>query len=210
MSFMAKLIRQAAAGELDDDVILYPAKQFTRQDIGRIAERGATEFRSRSMNLISCFSLEGDFGLYSTLSSFVQTKGALTDEINEAVQDGDEVALTRTFMRAMEYAFITLYEKNALTRLQLVEDLPAEAMAEYLRIKKSIGIAVAPNAASEAEAQAPAAPPLVDPIDQCVLDYSGNKAKGVPPMQSNAFKMKWVNNQSRRPVWDEVVRRNLV
>ena len=101
MSLLAKLIRQAAAGELNDDTKLYPSREFTRQDISRIAERGATEFRSNGMNLISCFSpLEGEFGLYATLSNFIQTKGALTDEIVEAIQDGDEVALTQTFMRA--------------------------------------------------------------------------------------------------------------
>jgi hypothetical protein len=101
MSLLAKLIRQAAAGELNDDTKLYPSREFTRQDISRIAERGATEFRSNDMNLISCFGpLEGEFGLYATLSNFIQTKGALTDEIVEAIQDGDEVALTQTFMRA--------------------------------------------------------------------------------------------------------------
>jgi hypothetical protein len=194
-----------------EDVILRPSRQFTRQDIGRIAERGATEFRSRDMNLISCFGpLEGEFGLYATLSNFIQTKRALTAEINEAVVDGDEVELTLTFVRAMEYAFITLYEKNALARLQLVENLPAEAAVEYARMRQSVGTTAVPVAA-RAAAQAPVAPlPPIDPIDQCVLDYKGDKANGVSPMQSNAFKIKWVNNQSRRPVWDEVVRRNLV
>jgi hypothetical protein len=195
MSIMAKLIRQAAAGELDDDTKLYPTREFTRQDISRIAERGATEFRSNGMNLISCFSpLEEEFGLYATLSNFIQTKGALTDEIAEAIQDGDEVALTRTFVRAMEYSFITLYEKNALTRLQLVEDLPAEAMAEYLRMKRSVGTSAAPAAV-----QAPSAPAVVVelPIEACVREFK--------EMPSQRWKAKWLDNRNNRPIADQAV-----
>jgi hypothetical protein len=195
MSIMAKLIRQAAAGELDDDTKLYPTREFTRQDISRIAERGATEFRSNDMNLISCFGpLEGEFGLYATLSNFIQTKGALTDEIAEAIQDGDEVALTRTFVRAMEYSFITLYEKNALARLQLVEDLPTEAMAEYLRMKKATGVAAAPNVAYEA--QAPVAPIVIEtPIEACVREFK--------EMPSQTWKAKWLDNRNNRPIADQ-------
>jgi hypothetical protein len=198
MSLLAKLIRQAAAGELDDDAKLYPSREFTRQDISRIAERGATEFRSNDMNLISCFGpLEGDFGLYATLSNFIQTKGALTDEIGEAIQDGDEVALTKVFMRAMEYAFITLYEKNALARLQLVENLPAEAIGEYLRMKKSVGIAVAPPHVAS-EAQAPVTPVVVEaPIETCVREFQ--------EMPSQSWKAKWLNNRNNRPIADQAV-----
>jgi hypothetical protein len=190
---LGKLIARGVEDE--EDVILRSSRQFTRQDIGRIAERGATEFRSNDMNLISCFGpLEGEFGLYATLSNFIQTKGALTDEISEAVQDGDEVALTKVFMHAMEYAFITLYEKNALARLQLVENLPAEAMAEYVRMKRSVGTP-APNAAPAA-AQAPAAPVVTEtPIEACVREFK--------EMPSQAWKAKWLNHRSNRVIADQ-------
>jgi hypothetical protein len=197
MSFMAKLIRQAAAGELNDDTKLYPSRKFTPQDIARIAERGATEFRSNDMNLISCFGpLEGEFGLYATLSNFVQTKGALTDEITEAVQDGDEVALTRTIMRALDYSFVALYEKKALARLQLVEDMPAEAMAEYHRMKRSIGPAPATNTTPGTAPAVAVAPAVVEtPVETCVREF-----RETP---SQAWKKKWLDNQNNRKVTDQ-------
>jgi hypothetical protein len=77
-------------------------------------------------------------------------------------------------------------------------------------MRKSVGTSAVASTAPVA-AQAPVAPPPpIDPIDQCVLDYKGDKANNIPALSSQTFKTKWVNNQSRRPVWDEVVRRNLV
>jgi hypothetical protein len=180
----------------DDGEYLYrPRKEFTRQDIGRIAERGATEFRNRAMNLISCFGpLDGEFGLYSALSNFVQTKGALTDEISEVVSDGDEIALTETFVRAMEYSFITLFEKNALARLQLVENLPAEAAVEYACMRQSVATAIHPTAPTAAKV--PAVPVVTEsPIEACVREFR--------EMPSQAWKSKWLNNQKNRPIADQ-------
>src|ERR1700751_4997988 len=127
MSLLGKLFASGLAND-DDDVILRPSRKFTKQDIIRIAERGASEFRAYAMNLLSCYELQGEFGLYSTLGNFVQTKNPMTAEIAEAISDGDEVALVQAFRRAMEFAFVTLLEKNALRRIQLVESWPPEAI----------------------------------------------------------------------------------
>ena len=121
MSLLGKLFARGV--DDGEDVVLRPGRQLTRQDIGQIAERAATEFRNRSMNLMSCFGpLEGEFGLYSTLSNFVRTKNPLSAEISEAVQDGDEVALLQILIQAMEVAFVMLYvERLQIRRKTLIE-----------------------------------------------------------------------------------------
>jgi hypothetical protein len=121
---------------------------------------------------LSCFELEGEFGLYAALGNFVRTKNPMTAEISEAVQDGDEIALAQAFRRAMELAFVTLMERNALKRLQLLDRWDSEAISEYARMRKSVAAgAVASTAPVGAQAPAVLPPSPIDPIDQCVLDY---------------------------------------
>jgi hypothetical protein len=191
--------------------VLRPSRQFTRQDIGRIAERAATEFRNRSMNQISCFGpLEGEFGLYSTLSNFVRTKNPLSAEISEAVQDGDEVALLQVLIKAMEVAFATLYEKGALARLQIVEALPAEAISEWLSMSQRVGSTSSASVTpSVSEPEAPA-PIVLTPLEKVVLDFRGDRENGIPPMASDVFRRTWINDRRRRPVYDAAVEQGLV
>jgi hypothetical protein len=190
---LGSLIRRGATDDADN-IVFRPSKQFTRQDLARIAERGASEFRDRAMNLISCFGpLDGELGLYNALSNFIQTKGALTSEINEAVQGGDEITLTETFVRAMQFSFVTLYEKNALARLQLVENLPAEAMFEFIHMKKSIGNSISSVASSVRTVAAPVV--TESPIEVCVREFR--------EMPSQSWKTKWLNNQKNRPIADQ-------
>jgi hypothetical protein len=105
----------------------------------------------------------------------------------------------------MEYAFITLYEKNALTRLQLVEDLPAEAMAEYLRIKRSIGTATAHGTAPAAAqaAQAPLAPVVTEtPVERAARDWT--------ELDSSAFAKKYLNHQGNRKFYEQALAEGLI
>lgn len=209
-SLLGKIFAHGLEG--DEDVVLRPSRQFTRQDIGRVAERAAIEFRNRSMNLISCFGpLEGEFGLYSTLSNFVQIKNPAGAEINEAVQDGDEIALLQVLIQALEVAFVELYNKGALHRLQLtVESLPAEAMGEWLRLSQRADSASSADAApSLLEPPAPA-PVVLTPLEQVVLDFRGDKENGVPPMSSDVFRRTWINDRRRRPTYDAAVEQGLV
>jgi hypothetical protein len=158
------------------------------------------------MNLISCFGpLEGEFGLYSTLSNFVRMKNPLSAEISEAVQDGDEVSLLQVLIQAMEVAFVTLYEKGALARLQIVDALPSEAVREWLRMSQRVSSASSTSvAASPSEPPAPE-PVVLSPIEQVALDFRGDKANGVPPMPSHVFRRTWINDRRRRPVYDQAV-----
>src|SRR5260221_1848221 len=195
MSLLGKLFAHGVAD--DEDVALRPSRQFTRQDIGRIAERAATEFRNRSMNLMSCFGpLEGEFGLYGTLSNFVRTKNPLSAEISEAVQDGDEVALLQVLIKAMEVAFVMLYEKGALARLQIVEALPPEAMGEWLAMSRRVG-SNSPAAAPASQVEETPVVPVVTetPVETCAREFRESP--------SREWKRKWLDNRKNRSAADQ-------
>jgi hypothetical protein len=197
MSLLGKLFAHGLEG--DEDVVFRPSQQLTRQDIGRIAERAATEFRSRSMNLISCFGpLEGEFGLYSTLSNFVRTKNPLSAEISEAVQDGDEVALLQVLIKAMEVAFATLYEKGALARLQIVEALPPEAMGEWLAMSRRAGSTSLAAAPAPQVEEAPAIPTVVEtPVETCAREWI--------TLPSDQFRAKYLNHRGNRKFYEQAL-----
>jgi hypothetical protein len=198
MSLLGRLFARGLEG---DDIMLRPSRKFTKQDIMKIAERGASGFRADAMNVLSCYELEGEFGLYSTIGNYVQTKNPMTAEINEALVDGDEIALIQAFRRSMELAFVSLVEKDALRRLQLSQ-WPTEAIAEYARMRKSVSTA---TAASPAPVAAPVAPPRpIDPVEECVADWNN---KQVP---SNVFKKKWMDHRDRRPYYDRAIDQGLI
>lgn len=195
MSLLGKLFARGV--EADDSIVIRPSRKFAKQDILRIAERGASDFRSDGMNLLSCYELDGEFGLYSTLSNYIQTKKAMTAEINEAVVDGDEVALIQAFRRAMELSFVTLVEKNALKRIQLVESWPPEATAEYARMRRSV---VAPKVADAppVAATVPVEPVVREtPIETCCREFR--------ELSSSAWKTKWLKNRNNRSIADQAV-----
>jgi hypothetical protein len=199
---LGSLIRRGATDDADN-IVFRPSKQFTRQDLARIAERGATEFRNRAMNLISCFGpLDGEFGLYGALSNFIQTKGALTDEISEAVSGGDEITLTETFVRVMQLSFVTLYEKNALARLQLVENLPAEAMFEFIHMKKSIGNGISTPAVASS-VRTVAAPVVTEtPAEVAAREWK--------ELSGDQFRIKYLNHQGNRKFYEQALAQGLI
>lgn len=189
MSLLGKLFARGVEGV--DNFKPQPNRKFTRKDLINVADRGASEFRADAMNLLSCYELEGEFGLYSVLGNFVSTKNPLTAEINEAVQDGDELALIEAFRHAMEYSFVHLLEKGALKRLQLVEKWPAEAFAEYERIRRS----VVSTTAAPVATPVPVAPIVREtPVETCAREFR--------ELSSRVWKRKWLDDQRNRPVAD--------
>ena len=153
------------------------------------------------MNLLSCYELEGEFGLYSALGNYVQTKNPMTAEISEAVQDGDEITLAQAFRRAMELAFVTLLEKGALQRLQLCQ-WPAEATTEYARIRKSVGTTAAANVAPVV-APTPAAPPVVEtPAEVAAREWT--------TLSGDQYRVKYLNNRNNRPAYEQALANGLI
>jgi len=201
---LGTIIRRGVDGDTEGD-ILRPARQF---DVRLEAERAAQTFLSTYGNLLSCFQLSGDYGLWETMQSYIQSKGLLPDAL-DAVSDGDEVGYRKAILRSQENAFVDLCEnRNALKRLQLVETWPAEAFAEYSRMRNEIGsnASVTPPPSETPEP----APIVLTPLEQVVRDFLGDKATGTPPMASDVFRKTWINDRRRRPTYDAAVEQGLV
>jgi hypothetical protein len=203
---LGTIIRRSFDEDADGD-ILRPPRQF---DVRREAERAAQTFLSTYGDLLSCFRLDGDFGLWETMQSYIQSKGLLPDAL-EAVIDGDEVGYRKAILRSQEHAFVDLCEnRNALKRLQLVDPWPAEAFAEYSRMREAIGSNSSSSVTpSVSELQTPA-PIALTPLEQVVLDFRGDRENRIPPMASDVFRKTWINDRRRRPVYDQAVAEGLV
>jgi hypothetical protein len=203
---LSTIIRRGVDGDADGD-ILRPAREF---DVRLEAERAAQTFLSTYGNLLSCFQLSGAYGLWETMQTYIQSKGLLPDAL-EAVSDGDEVGYRKAILRSQEHAFVDLCERrNALKRLQLVEPWPAEAFAEYSRMRESIGSnSSAGVTPSSSEPPAPA-PVVLTLLEKVVLDFKGDRENGIPPMASDVFRKTWINDRRRRPVYDAAVEQGLL
>jgi len=191
-------------GDSDGDV-LRPSREF---DVRLAAEQAAQSFLNKYGNLLSCFQLFGDYGLWKTLETYIQAKGFLPEAV-EAINDGDEVGFKKAVIRSQEHTFVDLCEnRNALKRLQLVEQWPVEAFAEYSRMREAIGsnASVTPSV-SEPEAPAPI---VLTPLEKVVLDFRGDRENGIPPMASDVFRKTWINDRRRRPVYDDAVEQGLL
>jgi hypothetical protein len=206
IGLLGSLIRHGVDGDSDGDV-LRPARQF---DVRLAAEQAAQSFLNKYGNLLSCYQLSGDYGLWKTLETYIQSKGFLPETV-DAINDGDEVGFKKAVIRSQESAFVDLCEnRNALKRLQLVEHWPAEAMAEYARMREAVrSTSSATVALSPSETPAPA-PIVLTPLEQVVRDFRGDKANGIPPMSSDTFRKTWINDRRRRPVYDQAVAEGLV
>lgn len=113
-------------------------RNLKKKDLSEIAQYACEGVVNAHLGLFSCFRLNEDFGLWDTLQNYIQTKNVANDEITKAVQDGNEPALEHAFKKAMKLAFITLFERGALKRLQLIDPLPPEALAEYTVMRNTI------------------------------------------------------------------------
>ncbi len=204
IGLLGSLIRHSVDGDSDGDV-LRPSRQF---DVRLAAEQAAQSFLNKYGNLLSCFQLFGDYGLWQTLETYIQAKGFLPEAV-EAINYGDEVGFKKAIIRSQESAFVDLCEnRNALKRLQLVETWPAEAFSEYSRMRDAIGSnSSAGITPSSSEPPAPA-PVVLTPLEQVVLDFKGDKEN--PPMPSDVFRKTWINDRRRRPVYDAAVEQGLL
>jgi hypothetical protein len=198
MSLLGKLFANAAAN--DDEITFRPSRKFTARDIQRIAERGAAEFRSTNINVLSLFELEGEFGLYSTLNNYIQTKAAMTAEVSEAISDGDGIVLIQAFQRALEQSFVELLEKGALKRIQLSENWTPEATVEYARLRRSVATTKAANATPVA-APVPAVTVPVVPVETlteaCAREWK--------ELSGDQFRVKYLNNRNNRPIYEQAL-----
>ena len=175
-------------GEESIDIIAAPRK-FSSGDARRYAEQGAQQFLSEYGNLLSCYTLQGEFGMWATLQTYLQTMG-LGNAVIEAVEDGDVAAYTRGIFLSQVNAFAALFQRGALERLQVVERLPDLAAEELGKLLKYASVKIA----SAAVVPQPAA---VTPTEQCAQDYQDLGASG--------FKAKYMSNQNGRKIYEQTL-----
>jgi hypothetical protein len=156
-----------------------------------MSEKIAEQWRDQYSNLLSCYELNGEFGLWASLQSYYASKG-LPAAVIEAIQDGDERAFIEALFAAQSAAFIDLcIHRNALGRLQLVEELPGPAAAELTSMYQSVS--AAPGAAPVS--QEPVAAVVAEtPVEICAREFK--------EMSSDRWKKKWLLDQRNRPIAD--------
>ena len=122
-------------------------------------------------------------------------KNALPSSVTDAAVAGDEFAFCTAMYRAQCAAFLDLFEtRNALARIQLADPLPAEALADFLRMQQTAVAATAKQPTPIAK-EVPVAPVVVEtPVEVCAREFR--------ELSSDRWKKKWLLDQRNRPVAD--------
>lgn len=131
---------------------LHTSRSLTVNDVRRIAAAACESFRNSSLDLFSCFELEGEFGLWSTIENSIKNN-PISAELIQAEQAGDAAALGRVLQRDLKLGFIALFQKGALRRLQLVDELPPEAQRDLQKLQDVINPPAPVPTAAELERQ---------------------------------------------------------
>ena len=171
----------------------YQRREFDPKSVMGVADLAAREFQRENMNLLSCYELDGDYGLHMTLGRFCKANKPADKRIEAAIEAGDEQALFAAFLFALRSAFVILYQRNALKRLQLIDKWPEEAQREYTWIHDVI-VAAAPVASTPVVSVAPAVP-VETPVETCAREFK--------EMPSDKFRAKWINHQGNRAIYEQ-------
>jgi hypothetical protein len=187
--------------EDDEEIAFRPTRNFTQADIVKLSERAASQWRDEFSNLLSCFELNGELGLWATLQTYYQSKG-LSEAVSGAVEDGDEAAFIKAMFRTQCAAFVDLYEKrNALSRIQLIQDLPAAAAIEYARLRQYAGTLSAVSAAPTAVRSA--APVVTEtPVEVAAREWK--------ELSGDQFRVKYLNHQGNRKFYEQALAQGLI
>jgi hypothetical protein len=166
-------------------------RTFSSGDVRRYAEQAAAQFMNEYGNLLSCYTLPGEFGLWATLQTYLETMG-LGDEVTTAVKEGDVAAYTRAIFAAQVGAFAALAQRGALERLMLVESLPDLAAEELSKLFKYASVSSKTSAAPVVPQ-----PVALSPTEICANDWK--------ELSSGAFQKKYMANQNGRKIYEQAL-----
>lgn len=100
----------------------------------------------------------------------------------------------------MEFAFVTLLEKGALKRLQLVDQWPPEALAEYARLRTHVKPEDVPKPQPQPQPQArlvgsEPVVPVETSVETCAREFR--------ELPSATWQAKWLRDQRNRPIAEQ-------
>jgi hypothetical protein len=167
-----------------------------RDDLIDLGLFAAQQWERKHAELLSVFDLAG---LRETMSAFTELE-ADGGAIEQAMRDdvNPDMAILKACELAYSRAFITLYDRGALNRLLVVDEIPASAQAQLDQMAREVE-----SAGPAPVVQSVAAPVVVeDPISRCVRDWH--------ELGSDAFRKKYISDTRNRKFYETAIDRGLL
>jgi hypothetical protein len=173
-------------GEETGNVVL-DARRLTQGEKADAFNRVLKAFNTQYADLLSCYQLQGEFGLWAALQNFqnLHPDQAGLKELDEAAEAGNISRLEAACMLSLEKPFVALVENQAFKRLQLIDAFPAEAQAQFNTMWRHAKLNADGSRNNVVVANAPEPEPIAEPsaLDQCVADWKS--------LSTAAFRAKW-------------------
>lgn len=187
---------------------------ITKKRFTQILSNAAEQWKSNRKELLSCFDadklwerlhayidLEPDTDLGNATKALdfgePNKRSIMREVISEETGADAEEKLEAAISLALDRALLTLFDRGALKKLLIVDEVPARAQHDMDLIAANVEAA----APKEVVQVTPPAPPL-DPVAQCATDWHS--------MGSKAFQAKYVLNTNNRKWFDIACERGLV
>jgi hypothetical protein len=195
-----------------------------RQDVMDMGAVAVKKWEKKYAEVLSMFRTTGEDGLIATMANYqsLDHKSEClnpmleTPQFQQASQRQKFAWLLTAISVEFCRMFLALWERGALNRLLVVdveEDFTPEAREQLKAMRVEADSVERPARAEGSVAAAPAqaapAAPKLTPLAQCLLDYRGDKTKGIAPMKSDEFRKRYVSGPGRT-IWDQAVAANLV
>jgi hypothetical protein len=166
---------------------------ISREAFNDLSRFAADLWKRKNKELLSCFR-DGDGGLWETIAAYMEVEPVGPDIL--AAMDFNSENPDRDMIEAVEMsyncAFITLFDRGALGRLLLEDEIPEQAQRDMNRIQDAVEAA---KPAPLREVVVPVAP--ADPIEVCVREFH--------EMGSDAFKKKYLDNRNNRTHYEVAI-----
>ena len=186
---------------------------INERKLREVIQHTSEQWRSKNRELFSCFDSErlweriaafndlepdADFGkiLKSLTYGESTRRNVMVAAISETGPDQEEL-LANALELSLDRAFLTLWDRGALTSLLVIDEVPPRAQRDLDRIVARVE-AARPNPV----VQVAAAPTAVDPVAQCVKDFH--------EIGMQKFKAKYMNDTRMRIHYETVIDRGLL
>jgi hypothetical protein len=166
---------------------------ISREAFGDLSRFSADQWKRKNKELLSCFR-DGEGGIWDVISAYLTTESTDPDVLKAMDYNGENP--DRDMMGAVEMSynrvFITLFDRGALNRLLIGDEIPEHAQRDMDRIQAAVEDA---EPAPLREVVVPVAP--ADPIDVCVREWH--------ELGSDAFKKKYIDNRNNRVHYESAI-----